>query len=214
MDGATPGTGGSERSPVARTSFLLTEQVGDELLVYDVDGEEVCRLNQTAALVWRSSDGHHTVPELVTILAGELGDMADEDLVLVTLDRLHENGLIESGYTPRGASEERLSRRRFLHNVAAISPAVLVLPIVDRYPDHRRERPDHDRDREHPGCHPKPTATPTPRPTRTPPPTPTPYPTPTPTPTSTPPPTPTPTPTPSDARLKQRIRTLTGAGRR
>lgn len=40
--------------PLARTSGLLTEQLDDELLVYDEDGQTACRLNRTAALVWQN----------------------------------------------------------------------------------------------------------------------------------------------------------------
>src|SRR5581483_2818229 len=67
---------------------------------------------------------------LVALLREEFGDIADEDLVLVTLDRLEEQGLIESGYERRDADTARLSRRRFIRRVGVVGSAALVLPVV------------------------------------------------------------------------------------
>src|SRR5581483_1616438 len=111
--------------PLARTADLLTEELDDELLVYDQDRDTACRLNATAAIVWRSADGERTIDELVEVLRGELGDVADEDLVLVTLDRLEEQGLIESGYAARDVDTARLSRRRFIRRVGVVGSAAL-----------------------------------------------------------------------------------------
>ena len=94
--------------PRARTEGLLSEQVDDEVLVFDERHEVACRLNASAALVWRSCDGNRTVADLVAVLSQELSDVADEDLVMVALDNLAEHGLIEAGYDRREASAARL----------------------------------------------------------------------------------------------------------
>ncbi len=116
--------------PVARVQGLLTEELDEELLVYDTRGHVACRLNRTAALVWQNSDGERTLEDLVEVLREELGDVADEDLVMVTLDRLSQHGLIESGYAPRDAESAGVSRRRFIHRVGVAGTAALALPVV------------------------------------------------------------------------------------
>jgi hypothetical protein len=116
--------------PVARTEDLLIEELDDELLVYDRSRDTGCRLNRTAAAVWRSADGTHSISDLVAVLEAEVGEMADEDLVLVTLDRLEDHGLIESGYDRRDAETTRLSRRRFIRRVGVVGAAALALPVV------------------------------------------------------------------------------------
>ncbi|HZU61258.1 MAG TPA: PqqD family protein [Solirubrobacteraceae bacterium] len=116
--------------PVARTEGVFTETLDDELLLYDEERDIACRLNRSAALVWRHADGQRSVPELVQVLRAEIGDVADEDLVLVTLDRLDEEGLLEAGYERREPSLSRLSRRRFIGRVGAVSTAALALPVV------------------------------------------------------------------------------------
>ena len=90
---------------------LVTEEVADEVIVYDERTDVACRLNRSAALVWQKCDGKHTLADLVAALKVDMGDVADEDLVLVALDSLDEHGLIESGYESRDATASRLSRR-------------------------------------------------------------------------------------------------------
>jgi hypothetical protein len=116
--------------PVARTEGLLTEEVDGELLVYDSERDVACRLNATAALVWRNADGERTVADLVAVLSEELGEVADEDMVMVALDTLAEHGLISAGHEPRAASASRLSRRRFLRRVGVVGAAAISIPVV------------------------------------------------------------------------------------
>jgi hypothetical protein len=110
---------------------LLTEKLHDELLVYDEQRDLACRLNQTAATVWRASDGQRTVEDLVEVLREQIGDAADEDLVMLTLDRLEESGLLDSGYPERDSDQTAVSRRRFLGRVGVAGAAAMVLPVVD-----------------------------------------------------------------------------------
>jgi hypothetical protein len=118
--------------PLARTEDVVTEDVADELIVYDERSDVASRLNRSAALVWRNSDGKRTLADLLHVLKADLGDVADEDMVLVALDSLVEHGLIESGYERREATASRLSRRRFIGRagVAAASLPVVASMVV------------------------------------------------------------------------------------
>ena len=113
--------------PLARTDAVVTEDVADEVLVYDERTDVACRLNRSAALVWRNSDGKRTLEDLVHVLEADLGDVADEDMVLMALDSLAEHGLIESGYEARDSTASRLSRRRFFRRVGV---AAVSIPVV------------------------------------------------------------------------------------
>jgi hypothetical protein len=116
--------------PLARTDGLFTEEVDGEVLVYDETREVACRLNASAALVWRHCDGKRTVADLITVLADELGDVADEDMVMIALDSLVEHDLIESGYEPRGLTASRYSRRHFIRRIGAAGVGAMSVPIV------------------------------------------------------------------------------------
>jgi hypothetical protein len=120
----------SRDRPLALTDGLITEAVDGELLVHDAERGLTCRLNASAALVWKACDGRRTLGDLVDVLAQELGGHADEDLVLIALDDLVEHGLITSGYGKRKPSAARLSRRRFLRRVGLAGATAITLPIV------------------------------------------------------------------------------------
>jgi hypothetical protein len=120
----------SSTGPLARTDHLLTETLDGELLVYDLNGDIAVHLNRTAALVWRLCDGRHTVAELSTRVAAELGTPADEEVVLMALDSLSEHGLLSSGYEERDGAAVALSRRRFFRRFGIAGAAVMKAPVV------------------------------------------------------------------------------------
>jgi coenzyme PQQ synthesis protein D (PqqD) len=120
----------ASQRPVADHKRFLTEVLDDELLVYDDQRRLASRLNRTSAIVWQNCDGEHTVAGLVDALRDELGDVADEDLVLIALDQLDDQGLLESGYKRRDLATSRSSRRRFIRRVGVIGAAALALPIA------------------------------------------------------------------------------------
>jgi hypothetical protein len=116
-------------TPRARTNELLIEELEDELLVYDLAADRAHRLNATAAAVFRHADGKRTVAELVDVLAEEVGEVSDEDLVLITLDGLVEAGLVED-YEKRSTKAARSSRRKFIARAGAVGAAAASLPVV------------------------------------------------------------------------------------
>lgn len=115
--------------PRSRTEQLLIEELDDELLVYDLDADKAHRLNHTAAAVFRNADGERSVADLVDVVGPTVGELVDEDLILITLDNLAEARLIED-YESRASRDARLSRRRFIRRAGTVAAAAMVLPIV------------------------------------------------------------------------------------
>jgi hypothetical protein len=115
--------------PRARTENVLTDQLDDELLVYDRERNAAHRLNRTAAIVWRQLDGARDMAAMVAVLREQVGDVADEDLVAVALDDLAQAGLLEDA-PQRAPQDRRLSRRRFIRRVGTVGAAALALPVV------------------------------------------------------------------------------------
>ncbi len=116
--------------PLARTEGLTIEEVEDEVRVYGETSDVGCVLNETAAIVWRSCDGKRTLKDLVAVVSEQLGTPADEDMVLMALDKLALHGLLLSGYEPRSSSAERLSRRRFFNRAGIAGAAAIAAPVV------------------------------------------------------------------------------------
>jgi hypothetical protein len=116
--------------PIALTDSFVTEEVDGDLVVRDAEHGLTCRLNPSAAVVWKACDGTRTPNDLVDALTPQLGPHADEDLVLIALDDLVEHGLITSGYDRRKPSAARLSRRRLLRRFGLAGATAITLPIV------------------------------------------------------------------------------------
>jgi len=91
----------------ARRRNLVTQEVGDDLVVYDLTSHRAHRLNPTTALIWRHCDGRRTVAELAELVG------RGEALVGLALDQLEQAGLLDARLA-RSAEERALSRRQVL----------------------------------------------------------------------------------------------------
>ena len=101
-----------------------------ELLVYDEAAQVACRLNPTAAAVWRACDGRRSVAQIAEVVAAQLGGAPDLDLALIALDTLVDHDLMEDGEQHRSAADARMSRRRFLSRVGLVGGAAAMMPVV------------------------------------------------------------------------------------
>jgi hypothetical protein len=112
--------------PDARRERILLEEIGDELVVYDVERHRVHQLNRAAALVWQSCNGRRTVAELKKILQNELNPAADETIVWKALDRLGKARLLREAI-PRSAG---MTRRQALGKFGRTAALALLVPAV------------------------------------------------------------------------------------
>lgn len=117
------GEAGMDRShklPFARSERLVIEELGDELLVYDLDVKHAHCLTPTAARVWRRCDGR-TSPDTV---ARGLG--MDTGEVTRALDELERCELLVAPVVTNGG----LSRRDLGLRVAKVAAAAATMPLV------------------------------------------------------------------------------------
>ena len=112
-------------TPHARTEDILTESVGNELILYDRKTQKAHRLNETAAFVWRHCDGTKTVADLTGLLHAELGTPEDQVLVSLALDRLQAGDLLQ---TPLSA--QAVSRRDAIKRLRAVGIVTALIPVV------------------------------------------------------------------------------------
>jgi hypothetical protein len=115
----------SVERPRARQGGLVVRDLGDEVVVYDLESHRGHCLNRTAALVWRSCDGRRTTAAIVAQVGRELGVPASEGLVRYALRRLRDARLLE----PASRGEATLTRRELARRIgqAALLPVVLSL---------------------------------------------------------------------------------------
>jgi len=112
--------------PLARVKDVVTQELPDEVLVYDLLTHKAHCLNHSAGLVWKHCDGETTVKDLAAIVARELGTAADEDVIWLALDELQKHNLLQERVVRTGRSQ-RLSRREAMKWALATAAAV---PLV------------------------------------------------------------------------------------
>ena len=113
--------------PQSRSHNLTMQELGDEILIYDLEKNRAFCLNQTSALVWQHSNGRNSVASIAASLSEILRQPVSEQMILLALDQLNKENLLlaESvAFLPPGG----VSRRKLLRD-AALSSAV-ALPII------------------------------------------------------------------------------------
>lgn len=110
--------------PRARSQRLLVEEVGDEVVVYDLDNDFAHLLNATTAAVWRRCDGRSSFAAIAEGVKAALGEPIGEPVVLDALAQLQKTNLLEG---PIDLPEHGLSRRQILKGIGI---AAVTIPVV------------------------------------------------------------------------------------
>jgi hypothetical protein len=108
--------------PLARTEDLVTEELDDELLVYDQRTNEAHCLGATATRVWRACDGRASSAEL----SKRLG--LDSEMVARALEELASCQLLDLG--PAVGVTRREATAKMMKVSAAVASAPLIYSIV------------------------------------------------------------------------------------
>jgi hypothetical protein len=111
--------------PKARTEGLVSQEVGEDLIVYDRASNTSHTLNPTAALVFRSCDGTKSVVEIASLLPEGDDPSLREALVWAAISQLERAMLLE--VVP---VRDEMSRRDSLLRLAATVMLPLVLSVA------------------------------------------------------------------------------------
>ena len=87
---------GNLEKPKARENVTL-QDLGDEVMLYDSEKEDVHILNNTAYAIWNLCDGEHTIEDIQKHMGSQFPDITEEDLIgdiKVTLDEFIEKKLV------------------------------------------------------------------------------------------------------------------------
>lgn len=117
----------SQIKPKARQTEIVVQELGDELLIYNLKTNKTFALNETAALVWRNCDGKNSIAEIAGKLTLELKEFVSEDMIWLALEKLKKDDLIETDKNfvlPFGNS----SRREVIRRVGMAS--LVALPVI------------------------------------------------------------------------------------
>jgi hypothetical protein len=110
--------------PLARTKNLIVEELGNEVVVYDLSNDKAHCLNHTSAAVWKHCDGKRTAAEIAGLLEREMNAPVDERLVLVALDQLGKHRLFDEPFKVPpamwGTNRRQMMRRLGLAALVAV----------------------------------------------------------------------------------------------
>lgn len=98
----------------ARADGLVTERVGDELVVYDSQTSEAHCLHPLAAAVFTAADGHSSPAAIAANVSAQLGDRFEVEHIEMALAELEDRGLVS---VPVASG---ISRRSFMQRSAAV----------------------------------------------------------------------------------------------
>lgn len=115
--------------PHARSEGLVVTSLDDEILVYDKARDKAHCLNQTAALVWKYSDGKRTVAEIAVAIQKKLGSPVDAQVVWYALGQLENDHLLRNAVKmPRALVG--ITRREFVRQMG-MAAIVVTLPVIN-----------------------------------------------------------------------------------
>jgi hypothetical protein len=113
--------------PTARSSGLLTERVGDETVVYDLDSKDIHCLSSLATAVFEHCDGRSTHAQIATLVQERLGKPVTVDEVSGAVAQLEECELLDTLFVV----QHGLSRREAFGKVAfAGATAAFAAPLI------------------------------------------------------------------------------------
>lgn len=106
--------------PRSRNTDVVVNELGDELLVYDLTIHKAYNLNRTSSIVYQACGDGLTFDEL------KKKHKFTDDLIYLALDELKENNLLEN--TDYTSSLTNLSRREAIRKVGLAS--MIALPLI------------------------------------------------------------------------------------
>ena len=110
-------------NPKARGARLVVRELDEEALVYDLDTHRATCLNPFSAKVWRECDGTHTIGDI----ARSMGlDVADEPVILLTIDKLAAATLLQPSLERQAAAHQLPNRRELLQRVALLAAVATI----------------------------------------------------------------------------------------
>ncbi len=112
-------------TPTARTTNLIAQESGNELIVYDLRYYRAIYLNHSSMRIWQMCDGTKSIPDIADALGTELGIAVDKQLIMFALNRLAEVGLLQDSNQVSIDSQD-MSRQQLVKRIGLAA----VLPVV------------------------------------------------------------------------------------
>lgn len=119
----------TNKGPTAVSENLVTQAIGDELLVYNLQTHRAMSLNSTVACVWELCDGRNSLSEIGALAQGKLKVSLSAEAVSLAIDELQKNSLLADDYWLEAKEPLSAMSRRSLIKKVGMSAAVAI-PVI------------------------------------------------------------------------------------
>ena len=114
----------------ARRDGIFSEDIHEEVLVYDTRADAAHCLSETAAVAWRTCDGGATLDEIAEqLIARDVADSSEAaaELADMAVAELIEKRLLDTSGVEVSAG---VSRRQALRRIAGVGGAAIMGPLI------------------------------------------------------------------------------------
>jgi hypothetical protein len=113
----------SQIKPLARRADIVMQEIGNEILIFDLKINKAFSLNKTSALVWQNCHGELTLAQIAEKISPRFNSPVNEELVWLALEKLSKENLIENEIEVarcyQGISRREIIRKVGLTTLAA-----------------------------------------------------------------------------------------------
>jgi hypothetical protein len=110
-----------KRLPIARNREIVIQELGKEVLIYDLTVHKAYNLNETSAIVFNACDGKTSFDDL------KFRNNFTDDIIFLALDELKKENLLEKGEDYKSPFAG-MSRREVIRRVGFASATAL--PVI------------------------------------------------------------------------------------
>ena len=114
-------------NPLARKNDLVTQNIEDEILIYDLKENRAICLNNTAAEIWQLCDGNKDIRQIAAEFSKDHKEVITEEFIRLAVNQLNNRDLLVNMRELK-ANYDKLPRRELIKK-AGISTAV-ALPLI------------------------------------------------------------------------------------
>jgi hypothetical protein len=111
---------------------VIIDNVGDEVIIYDLKNQHCYALNSMSATIWDLCDGQTTLPEMALVLK-QANNLSDEEATVVidaSLEQLIESELLVDDFSHMVQSEASADRRTLLKKLGGLISLPAISSIV------------------------------------------------------------------------------------
>ena len=113
--------------PIARKTDIVTQELENEILVYDLSTNKAFCLNETSGAIWLKCDGSRSLSQIANELRSEANSSIDVGFVSLAIEQFRKDDLLENE-SEFSNLFEGLSRREVIRKVGLTS--LVALPLV------------------------------------------------------------------------------------